>query len=1130
MRLLPGDPERLGGYWLAGRLGTGGQGIVYEAYDEQGRRFAVKVLHYGVPDQMAKEAQAAGKVASFCTARVVEVRLEGPQPYLVSEFVAGPDLRRAVQRQGPYQGGALDRLAAALATALAAVHRAGVVHRDFKPENVLLGPDGPRVIDFGVARLGQTSSTGFAAGTPTYMAPEVFTGARASAASDVFAWGGVVLFAATGEDPFQAESLGGVMHRVLTVDPDLGPLRGPLRELVGRALAKDPGERPSAEELLLGLLDRGASQEEDPERAGFADLAPPPDPAPARPLGERAEELYATLTPAQQEALPGLLLRMLGEDSVRPLPAAEIDDPELISRLTEKGLLLRRSIPVPPTDTETGKLVAVGDGSVVPASAALFHAWPRLRGWVAEDRDGLPTHRRLREAARRWAERDRRRADLLHGSALDEALTWAATGRRHLAPNRLERDYLAAARAQARRRGRFRAMATIGLAAMLAVAVAASLLVLHQHGELSVKLTEANARAIAARADSVRGSDPRAAMRLSVAAWKVSPVFEARTALQRSLAQPELAVFTDPEADTGARYQLADDGRGLVRWLGDRVTRWDVATGARIADHTVPADLQRASELSPDGALIAGVRDGATRVLDLATGRQVGEGLPAGDYVWLYGGRLVTVTAADRDRLYSATTGDELLDVTGKAVTASADGRWVCVADHTGRVELWEVGTRRRTYSGKVEPPVTREAGPPPAAFSADGRRLAIVGSQGTVLVDTAKGRAEPELLAATAATAPAFSPDGRFLAIESQEGFDLWRLSDGHLLAGYPADEAGGDFAFSADGRRLTYLKDGGSVVSLDVSGAVERPDPRPELAADSAVTTLSADGKVVAAEAGATIELTDAELRRPLGRIEAKGAPAFAAGGKVMAIAGDPVTVWTVADRTRIAQLDVGEYRTTIALSPDGDTLAAAGNQDVQVWDVRAAKLTRTVRSERVTALAFSPDGQTLAAGADLIHLPTGRVARDKAGVARLAPTSIAFSPDGRSLAYGLNDGRIQLWSVAERREAGSLAAGENVNALRFSPDGRLLAVNGRWVRLWEVTTLRELGQVPIGQYSRELAFSQDGRRLLGVLPDGSVQDSPVDPALAVAEVCERAGGGLSRQEWERWIPETAYRTDLC
>lgn len=151
--LTDGDPVRLGDYWLAGRIGAGGQGVVYEAYASAGRRVAVKALHLGAAaapelrSRLTKEVVAARRVASFCTARILDADPAGERPYIVSEHVAGPSLRAAVAQGRRFSGDDLHRLATAMATALTAVDHAGVVHRDFKPDNVLLSPDGPRVID-----------------------------------------------------------------------------------------------------------------------------------------------------------------------------------------------------------------------------------------------------------------------------------------------------------------------------------------------------------------------------------------------------------------------------------------------------------------------------------------------------------------------------------------------------------------------------------------------------------------------------------------------------------------------------------------------------------------------------------------------------------------------------------------------------------------------------------------------------------------------------------------------------------------------------------------------------------------------------------------------------------------------
>jgi ABC-type oligopeptide transport system substrate-binding subunit len=260
--LRPNDPERIGAYRLSARLGEGGQGVVYLGTGPEDESVAIKLLHAQFSGDTKARARFAGelssakRVAPFCTAQILDAEVEGDTPYLVSEFIDGPSLREVVDARGPRSGGDLQRLAIGMATALTAIHEAGIVHRDFKPTNVLLAADGPRVIDFGIARALDASGTvtSTTVGTPSYMSPEQISGEPAGPPTDVFAWACTMVFAATGAPPFGQDSIPAVMNRILNQDPALGMLMDPLREIVRSCLSKQPDRRPTAQQVLLRLL------------------------------------------------------------------------------------------------------------------------------------------------------------------------------------------------------------------------------------------------------------------------------------------------------------------------------------------------------------------------------------------------------------------------------------------------------------------------------------------------------------------------------------------------------------------------------------------------------------------------------------------------------------------------------------------------------------------------------------------------------------------------------------------------------------------------------------------------------------------------------------------------------------
>ena len=259
------DPREVGVYRLLGRLGEGGQGVVFLAESSTGSPAAVKLLPPTTDPQVRsrflKEVAAAQRVARFCTAQVLDAGIFERRPFIVSEYVSGPSLVEVVEQFGPRGGAALERIAVATLTALGAVHSAGMVHRDFKPANVLLGPDGPVVIDFGLAAVpGMTTvhSGEAAIGTPAFMAPEQLAGTRVTAAADMWSWAVTMAFAGTGELPFKGESLTAMAYAILHSEPHVGSLPEPLGWLVHRCLNKNAAGRPSARDVLGELVAAGA--------------------------------------------------------------------------------------------------------------------------------------------------------------------------------------------------------------------------------------------------------------------------------------------------------------------------------------------------------------------------------------------------------------------------------------------------------------------------------------------------------------------------------------------------------------------------------------------------------------------------------------------------------------------------------------------------------------------------------------------------------------------------------------------------------------------------------------------------------------------------------------------------------
>ncbi|WP_369365467.1 serine/threonine-protein kinase [Streptomyces sp. CG4] len=383
-KLGAGDPPHIGGYRLLARLGAGGMGHVYLARSERGRTVAVKLVREELAAQeefrarFRQEVQAARRVGGYWTAPVLDADTEAAVPWVATGYVAGPSLQQVVGHDhGALPERSVRILAAGLAHALKDIHAAGIVHRDLKPSNVLVTIDGPRVIDFGIARALETTSlgeegltrTGSLVGSPGFMAPEQVRGDGITPACDVFCLGSVLAYAATGAMPFGSANSGvhALMFRIAQEEPDLSGVPEGIADLVRDCLRKDPGARPSLDALL--------------ERTGAEDTV----------SGGRSRDPW----------LPGMLVAQLGRHAVQLL---EIEDPEGDGSSSSSS-----SSPSPPLSPSAGAGALGGSWPpagpgfppappVQPSAAGAGSGAGGGRSVSAADREGAPEHAAVSDA------------------------------------------------------------------------------------------------------------------------------------------------------------------------------------------------------------------------------------------------------------------------------------------------------------------------------------------------------------------------------------------------------------------------------------------------------------------------------------------------------------------------------------------------------------------------------------------------------------------------------------------------------------------------------------------------------------------------------------------------------------
>ncbi|MFD2691585.1 helix-turn-helix domain-containing protein [Streptomyces phyllanthi] len=900
-------------------------------------------------------------------------------------------------------------------------------------------------------------------------------------------------------------------------------------------------------------------------------------------IAASAEEAYGELSPAQAHAAQHLLLRMVepgqgNADTRRPLSWEEMagwEDPEVRA---VAGRLTR------------ARLLTTDDDAVQLAHEALITCWPRLREWIDADRERLRHHRQLTDAARTWLEHDRDPGTLYRGTRLARAEElFAGDDRGYDGLTSEETAFLVTAaeqrateeRAATRARRRSRTL-TASLCAVLAVALIVGLTAVRLRQDSEEQTTDTAARRVAAVADALRTTDPRTAMLLGVAAWRMSPLPESRRALLGALAQPELDNFTDPApGDEPSRF-LDVSGRTLLSIGADSTSRtWDLDTHRRIASGPVPDGGVLAA--GPGGrVLVISATDRTQRLWDTRTRRWIGGALPL-RYNVQFGatGRnyLMTSVLDDRVGLYSATDGQLVFRTpsagSGRIADAATDGdRLLAVCPHGRALRVWDASTRGVRSGAWTS--ARGVCGDSTGLGLTGGRLIALTEGRRVRVWDTTSGREladvpHPGVLSAVV------SADGSFLATGGGEEVRVWRMpSGGAPVFRHSLDNASiSDLAWDSSRPLLRYLE-GGTVHTLDLTSTLTRAWRKNPLAG----VQLSPDGRTLAtAERNGdryVFQLRNTRDGRPLRTLPTPSRPVFRTGiptvpgditepllsfspdggmfayGISVAGGGDTapqrLTVWDVAAGHTKTTVDLATASATptdaIALGPGGRTLLTARLTDDgfynETWD--------TTRQRR-TALLPGPGGDHLAVSRDGGLLVTDnrvvRAGRSHAQdlVQRDGIGAIAFAPDGSSLAAGDWTGRVAVWDGDVRHRAGILRnvflapvdpssdSAEAIRALAFSPDDSTLAVGGDsgTVQLWDIATQQPLGPslpTPGGSVDT-LAFSPDSTTLYAGGEHVPLQRYVVDPDRAVSLVCSRAGNAeLTRAQWRTYVPDRPYR----